>query len=127
MANCRKDINIALLDGGSALIKNIKFTTDRKEILVFQLGNLTVECTNDINSSVFLGVKIVNNHLVFTDAIAGLNTDISSDVSDNPTIIVTMNAGVMNIGIDDTEMGYTSVSQLNVRYDAASDSVKFQI
>lgn len=127
MANCRKDTSIALLDGGSALIKNIKFTTDRKEIHVFQLGNLTVECTNDINSNDFLGVKIVDNHLVFTDAISGLNTDISSDVSDDPIITVTMNGGVMNIGIDDTEMEYTSVSQLNVRYDAASDSVKFQV
>ncbi len=126
MANCRKDTSIALLDGGSALIKNIKFTTDRKEIHVFQLGDQTVECTNDINSSVFLGVKIVDNHLVFTDAISGLNTDISSDVSDDPLIIVKMSGGVLNIGIEDTGMGYT-VSQLNVRYDAASDSVKFQI
>ena len=118
--------NISLL-AGSIQIRNIKFTADRKTIQVFLTDTLSVECTRDIDSAGFLGVKIVNDNLVFTDAISGLNTNFSLKVSDNPPISIGPAVGGLNIiGIDDTGTGF-SVPQINVRFDSATNSVKFQI
>ena len=128
MSACRKDTNIPLLNEGSMLARKIRFTSDRKTIELNLLGSpSTLECTNDIDSSAYLGVKIQGNNLVFTDAISGLTTDLSSPVSDNPLVSIAQSGGVLSIiGLDDTDMGF-SVPQMNVRYDAPSNSVKFQI
>lgn len=127
MSSCKKDTNIPLLDGGGLLVKNIKFSTDRKEVNVYQTGDLQTVCTNDIDLSTFLGVKIVGSNLVFTDAISGLNTNLSSDVSNNPVVRIILVGGVLSIiGVDDVSIGF-SVPQMNVRYDSATNSVKFQI
>jgi hypothetical protein len=127
MADCSKNNNFSLLNGGTQ-IRNIKFNTDRTEMQLIDIVNASVECTRNINSGSFLGVKIVNNNLVFTDAIAGLNTNMTMYVADNPTIkIAATGIGVLSIiGIEDINNGFT-VPQMNVRYDAATNSVKFQI
>ncbi len=127
MAICTKNTNIPLL-AGSIQIRNIKFTADRKTIQVLMTGTGSVECTNDIDTAAFLGVKIVNNNLVFTDAISGLNNNITSNVSDNPSISIApvIGGGLNIIGIDDTGSGF-SVPQINVRYDSATNSVRYQI
>ncbi len=127
MADCKKDTNIPLLNG-SLLMRKIRFTSDRKTIELVLLDPTGIECTNDIDSSNYLGIKIQGNNLVFTNAINGLTTNLSSDVSDNPLIsIVLSGGGVLSvIGIDDGTLSF-SVTQLNVRYDASTNSVKFQI
>ena len=127
MADCSKNNNFSLLNGGTQ-IRNIKFNTDRTEMQLIDIVNASVECTRTINSGSFLGVKIVNNNLVFTDAIQGLNTSMTMLVADNPTIkIAAAGIGVLAIiGIDEINNGFT-VPQMNVRYDAATNSVKFQI
>ncbi|MBK8563150.1 MAG: hypothetical protein IPN76_07310 [Saprospiraceae bacterium] len=127
MADCSKNNNFSLLNGGTQ-IRNIKFNTDRTEMQLIDIVNASVECTRNINSGSFLGVKIVNNNLVFTDAIQGLNTSMTMLVADNPTIkIAAAGIGVLAIiGIDEINNGFT-VPQMNVRYDAATNSVKFQI
>jgi hypothetical protein len=127
MSSCRKNTAITLVGGGSLLIKNFKFSSDRTEVIVFNTGDLTNHCNSDINSSDYLGVKIENNELVFTDAISGLTTNITSGVGNNPTIAISQNGGTLSvIGVDDIGMGF-SVPQLNVRYDSATNSVKFQL
>ncbi len=127
MAECKKDTNIPLLNG-SLLIRKIRFTSDRKTIELVLLDPSGVECTNNIDSSSYLGIKIQGNNLVFTNAINGLTTNLSSNVSDNPLIsIVLSGGGVLSvIGVDDGTLSF-SVTQLNVRYDASTNSVKFQI
>lgn len=127
MADCKKDTNIPLLNG-SLLMREIRFTSDRKTIELVLLDPTSVECTNNIDSSNYLGIKIQGNNLVFTNAINGLTTNLSSKVSDNPLIsIVLSGGGVLSvIGVDDATLSF-SVTQLNVRYDASTNSVKFQI
>lgn len=127
MADCKKDTNIPLLNG-SLLTRKIRFTSDRKIIELVLLDPTGVECTNNIDSSSYLGIKIQGNNLVFTNAINGLTTNLSSNVSDNPLIsIVLSGGGVLSvIGVDDSTLSF-SVTQLNVRYDASTNSVKFQI
>lgn len=127
MADCKKDTNIPLLNG-SLLTRKIRFTNDRKIIELVLLDPTSVECTNNIDSSSYLGIKIQGNNLVFTNAINGLTTNLSSNVSDNPLIsIVLSGGGVLSvIGVDDGTLSF-SVTQLNVRYDASTNSVKFQI
>ncbi len=127
MADCTKNNNYALLNGGTQ-IRNLKFSTDRTETQLILTGFSTVECTRNINSGSFLGVKIVNDNLVFTDPIQGLTTNMSMAISNNPTINIGPDGkGVLAIiGVDDVNSGFT-VPQMNVRYDAATNSVKFQI
>ncbi len=127
MADCKKDTNIPLLNG-SLLMRKIRFTSDRKTIELVLLDPTGVECTNNIDSNSYLGIKIQGNNLVFTNAINGLTTNLSSNVSDNPLIsIVLSGGGVLSvIGVDDGTLSF-SVTQLNVRYDASTNSVKFQI
>ncbi len=127
MADCSKNNNYPLLSTGS-LIRNIRFTTNRKVIEMILTSDGSVECTRNIDSNAFLGVKIVNNNLVYTDAIIGLSTSITMEVSRNPVIKIEQGTGgVLNIiGIDDAENNF-SVPQLNVRYDAATDTIRFQI
>jgi hypothetical protein len=127
MADCSKNNNYPLLSTGS-LTRNIRFTTNRKVIEMILTSNNSVECTRNIDSNAFLGVKIVNNNLVYTDAILGLSTGITMDVSKNPLIRIEQGlGGVLNIiGVDDTETSF-SVPQLNVRYDAATNTIRFQI
>jgi hypothetical protein len=127
MADCKKDTNIPLLNG-SLLMRKIRFTSDRKTIELVLLDPTGVECTNNIDSNGYLGIKIQGNNLVFTNAINGLTTNLYSNVSDNPLIsIVLSGGGVLSvIGVDDGTLSF-SVTQLNVRYDASTNSVKFQI
>jgi len=127
MANCKKDTPNTVLNGG-ALSKTIKFSTDRKQVRFLEITNLSEICTNNIDSSQFLGVKIVNNELVFTDAISGLTHDASSNISNNPSIALAMIGGgatVGIIGVDDLDLGF-SAPQVNVRYDTTTNSIKFQ-
>ena len=126
MPNCSKDTSIPLLGIGNVQVKNIKFSTDWKAVEVYQIG-AAVFCTSDIEADVYLGAKIVNNELVFTDAISGLTTNINSTVANHPAITINFVGGVLNIiGIDDTGSGFT-VTKMNVRYDSATRSVKFQV
>jgi hypothetical protein len=127
MADCTKNNNYALLNGG-AQIRNIKFSTSRTETQLIQVSDGSVECTRNIDSGTYLGVKIVNNNLVFTDPIPGLTTNMAMLVSNNPTIkIAAAGIGVLAIiGVDDVTNSF-SVPQMNVRYDAATNSVRFQI
>ncbi|MCF8247897.1 MAG: hypothetical protein K9J37_22250 [Saprospiraceae bacterium] len=124
MTACKKDKTIPLLDGSANLIRQIRFTSNRKSL---ELILTAVECTNDIDSGAYLGVKIQGNDLVFTTAISGLTTNHSSAVSDNPLVSISNAASTLNIiGVDDNTMNF-SVTQMNVRYDVATNSVKFQI
>ncbi len=126
MADCSKNTNYPLLSSG-ALTRNIKFNADKSEIQMFTTSNGSVECTRDIDSNAFLGVKIVNGNLVYTDAIMGLSTSITMNVDRNPVLKIELNGGVLSIiGIDDVENGFT-VPQANVRFDAATNTVRFQI
>jgi hypothetical protein len=127
MADCTKNNNYALLNGGTQ-IRNLRFSTDRTETQLILTGFSTVECTRNINGASFLGVQIVNDNLVFTDPIQGLTTTMNMAVSNNPTInIAPDRKGVLAIiGVDETSNSFT-VPQMNVRYDAATNSVQFQI
>jgi hypothetical protein len=127
MADCTKNNNYALLNSGTQ-IRNLRFNTDRTQTQLILTGFSTIECTRNINAASFLGVQIVNDNLVFTDPIQGLTTNMNMPVSNNPTITIARDEkGVLAIiGVDDTTIGFT-VPQMNVRYDAATNSVQFQI
>ena len=127
MADCRKNNNYPLI-GTSALIRNICFDASRKEVQLIDASTGAVECTRNIDSAAYLGVKIVGGNLVYADAIAGLPTSMTMAVGNNPTITITQGmSGILNIiGVDDINNGF-SVPQINVRYDAATNSVKFQL
>ncbi len=127
MAACSLNSNYSLLNGG-AQIRNIRFNNGRTETELIDTTNSSVECTRNIDSGSFLGVKIVNNNLVFMAPISGLSTNMTMLVSNNPIIrIAATGIGVLAIiGIDDMTNGFT-VPQMNVRYDAATNSVRFQI
>lgn len=127
MANCSPNTDFPLLDSRGQQIRNIRFSNDRKTIEVLLNGNASPECTTNIDAAGFIGVKIENNNLVFTSAFSGLITDITASVSiTNPTVAINLVSGVCIIGIDDISNGY-SAPKMNVRYDAATNSVKFQI
>ena len=127
MTNCKKNTAIPLLGAGSVQVKNIQFSSNKNEVQVYQIDNLAIQCINDIDSADYLGVKIVNDELVFTDVISGLNTNIFSANGNNPRINITLSGGILKIiGVDDNGMGF-AVTQMNVRYDSAASGVRFQI
>lgn len=126
MANCALNTGITILNG-SALTKNIKFSSNWQEILLNDTSTGTAICNNAINSNDFFGISIVNNELVFSAAISGLSTNINSPTSAIPRVSISNSSGVLAvIGMDDVGMGF-AVSRVNVRFDAATSSVKFQI
>ncbi len=126
MANCAKNSPITVQSGG-ALVKNIKFSADCKELQVFNTGGGSIQCVNDIDSSTYLGVSIVSGALVFSDAFTGLTNNLNSPVSANPVLRIRSTDGALDIiGIDDLGMGF-AVTRVNVLYDSATNAVKYQI
>lgn len=118
MSECKKNTDIPLLGQGNVQVKNIRFASDKKTIEVFNVDNLSIVCTMNLDSTVFVGVKIVNNNLIYTEPISNLAEEESSSIANNPAISINFVGGVLNIiGADDTSLGFTC-SQVNVRYDA---------
>ena len=127
MSDCTKNNTYSLLNGGGLQIRSIKFNNDRTVIQLVSISNGAIECTRDIDDDVYLGISIVNNDLVFSDAISGLSTDLTMEVTDNPLITIQPVSGVLNIiGVDDVVGGFTT-RQVNVRYDSGTNTVQFQI
>lgn len=127
MSNCTKNTNYSLLNGGGLQIRSIKFSNDRKEVQLVMTSDGSLECTRDIDDVDYLGISVVNNVLVFSDAINGLGTDFTVDVADNPLIKIEPINGVLHIiGVDDVTNGF-SVRQMNVRYDSGTNTVQFQV
>ncbi|MBI1224765.1 MAG: hypothetical protein GC192_05975 [Bacteroidetes bacterium] len=127
MTNCKKNAAITLLGAGSLLEKNIRFSTDFKEVELYEIVGGAIQCINDINSNDFLGINIVNNELFFTASISGLNTNISFELSNNPLIKIKDVSGALEIiGIDDINTGF-AVQQVNVRFDGTASTIEFQI
>ena len=127
MAACSVDSNYPLLDGQGTRIRDIQFSSNFEAIEVLTLPGTSVECDVSINVRGYVGVKIVNNNLVFTTAINGLNTNISSSLDDHPNLSIKLSGGVLSIiGVDDITDG-VAVPEMNVMFDSATGSLKFQI
>lgn len=126
MSDCKKDTAISILGLGGTIAKNIRLTNDRKTIELYSVDNLSVVCTMNIDSSTFLGIKIVSNELVYTDSISNLSGELNSPLSNNPLVSLGFSGGVLNIiGAEDISAGFTA-SQVNIRYDASTNSVIFE-
>lgn len=127
MASCIKDTEIQVLGPENTLVKGIKFSNAKTQVILFRISDGSELCSNGIDSSAFLGIELVNDKLVFTNEISGLSTCKSFSLSTNPLVLLLKTDSTLHIiGIQDSEVSFV-VPKMNVRYDAASNSIKFQI
>lgn len=126
MPTCPDNTNYPLYGGTQGQIRTIRFTADRQTIEVVLIATNTVECTRSINSGSFIGMTIQNNNFAFTTAFSNLRNNLNLDVGNNPLVSIGPVSGVLQIiGSDDMTMGFQAPN-VNIRYDAASDEVKFE-
>jgi hypothetical protein len=123
MTNIRKDTAIQVLGSESNLVKSIKLSNDKKQIVLYQTSDGSELGTIDIDSS-SLGIELINQELYFRDAFSGLGTN--GTLSIGPDVQLLQTDGSLHIiGIDDTEINFAA-PKTNVRYDAATNSIKYQ-
>ncbi|MBI5917683.1 MAG: hypothetical protein HY842_20120 [Bacteroidetes bacterium] len=126
MPTCPDNTNYPLYDGSLNQIRTIRFTADRQTIEVVLIATNTVECTRSINSGSFIGMRIQNNNFAFTSAFLNLQNSLDTAVDGNPAVSIGPDNGVLQIiGSDDHTMGFQAPN-VNIRYDAARDEVKFE-
>lgn len=127
MANCTKDTEIQVLGAGGTLIKNIRLSNDQQRIVLFRISDGTEICSNSIDSSAYLGVELVNEQLIFRDAISGLNGNNSFILPSDVLIeLKKTDSSLYIIGVEDDNVSFV-VPKMNIRYDASTNSIQFQI
>lgn len=120
MANCQKNTNYLIKDS-SGLIRNIRLSSSGKQLEIYSVGSGITECTFDLDSTGFTGLKLIGDNLQIIDAIDGMNSSETSPASRAVVNIKENDASstLEIIGINDTVMSM----QANIRYDSVNDDI----
>lgn len=120
MANCQKNTNYLILDASGNQIRDIRLSSNGKQLEIVLLPSGNVECTFDIDSSSNTGLIISGSNLLIIDAIDGLSNQASAAAGRASIQIKTNDAGALEVvGVDDIIMNM----QANIRYDGTADEV----
>jgi len=124
MANCQKNTNYLIKDASGQQIRDIRLSSDGKQLEIFMVATGNTECTFNIDSASSTGLVLLGVNLQIIDTIDGLPKQDSEAAAKAKVRIETNDAtsALEIIGINDTIMSM----QANIRYDAVKDEVTME-